>query len=81
MGLPESILFQGGGGGGMVMGGNSAGAAGAAAAVEAPKVKEVFDIKLKAVSQAAKIKVIKEVRTITGLGLKEVNSPALVFID
>ena len=40
-------------------------------AVEAPKEKEAFDIKLGAVDAKAKIKIIKEVRAITGLGLKE----------
>lgn len=59
---------MGGGGGG---GGNDAAAA-PAAAVEPVKEKEIFDIKLAAVDQKNKIKVIKEVRTITNLGLKEV---------
>ena len=36
------------------------------------KEKEAFDLKIKAVDAKAKIKVIKEVRVITGLGLKEV---------
>ena len=40
-------------------------------AAEAPKEKEAFDIKLGAVDAKAKIKIIKEVRVITGLGLKE----------
>jgi hypothetical protein len=42
-------------------------------AAEPVKVKEIFDVKLKAVDAKAKIKVIKEIRTITGLGLKEVS--------
>ena len=46
-------------------------AAPAAAAAEPVKAKEFFDLKLGAVSATAKIKIIKEVRTITGLGLKE----------
>lgn len=50
--------------------GKSAGGAGEAAA-EAPKEKDSFSIKMAAVDAKAKIKVIKEVRTITGLGLKE----------
>ena len=37
------------------------------------KEKEAFDLKLMEVPAAAKIKVIKEVRAITGLGLKEVS--------
>jgi len=37
------------------------------------KVKDIFDIKLTEVDAKAKIKIIKEVRAITGLGLKEVR--------
>ena len=48
--------------------GGTGGAAGAA------QEKLTFDIKIGAVDQKAKIKVIKEVRGITGLGLKEVCS-------
>ena len=44
----------------------------AVAAPEAVKEKEFFDVKLGAVDAKAKIKIIKEVRTITNLGLKEV---------
>jgi large subunit ribosomal protein L7/L12 len=36
-------------------------------------VKEAFDLKLTEVPAAAKIKIIKEIRAITGLGLKEVR--------
>jgi large subunit ribosomal protein L7/L12 len=39
---------------------------------EPVKEKEAFDIKIGAVDAKAKIKIIKEVRAITGLGLKEV---------
>jgi large subunit ribosomal protein L7/L12 len=54
----------------MMMGGPAAAAA--PAAEEAPKVeKDIFDVKLDSFDAAAKIKVIKEVRAITGLGLKE----------
>lgn len=35
------------------------------------KEKDAFNIKLGAVDQKVKIKIIKEVRAITGLGLKE----------
>lgn len=58
-------------------GGGSGGAGGAAAAPveeaapEPVKEKTEFDIKLTVVGASAKIKVIKEVRAITGLGLKE----------
>ena len=47
----------------------------APAEAAAPKAaeKDSFDLKLGAVDAKAKIKVIKEVRAITGLGLKEVS--------
>ncbi len=64
--------------------GGSGGGAGAAAAEEAVaepvKEKEAFDIKISAAVDAkAKIKVIKEVRAITGLGLKEVIDDDLLM--
>ena len=52
----------------------AAGAAtgGDAAAADAPKAEKTeFDLKLESFNAADKLKVIKEVRTITGLGLKE----------
>ena len=49
-----------------------AGAAAAAPVEEKKEEKTSFDIKLTTVSATSKIKVIKEVRAITGLGLKEV---------
>jgi len=60
-------------------------AAGAAPAAAAPPAaaaaKSEFDVKLDAFDAASKIKIIKEVRAVTGLGLKEakdlVSSPAL----
>ncbi len=58
----EPAAGGGGGGGG--------GAAAPAAAAEAPEVKTTFDVVLKAAGDK-KIQVIKEVRTATGLGLKE----------
>lgn len=50
-----------------------AAAPGAAPAAEEPKAEEKteFDVKLAGFDAAAKIKVIKEVRVITSLGLKE----------
>ena len=45
----------------------------AAAPPEPPKVKEFFDLKLVSYDAKAKIKIIKEVRTVTSLGLKEVS--------
>ena len=69
------MLYSRIGGGG---GGGGGGAAPAAAAEpEEVKVKDIFDIKLGAVDAKSKIKIIKEVRTITGLGLKEVSSSTL----
>ena len=58
-------------------------AASAAPAAEDPKAEEKteFDVKLAGFDAAAKIKVIKEVRSITALGLKEAKelvSPLLL---
>lgn len=55
--------------GGAAAAGPDAGAP--AAAAEPVKEKEAFDLKLKLVDAKVKIKVIKEIRVITGLGLKE----------
>lgn len=60
---------MGGGGGAPRVAAAGAGSAAAAAPV---KEKEAFDLKLTEVDAKAKIKIIKEVRAITGLGLKEV---------
>ena len=46
-------------------------AGGAAAAEEVAEEKTIFDLKLVGFDAKAKIKVIKEVRSIAGLGLKE----------
>ena len=53
-------------------------AASAALAAEEPKAEEKteFDVKLAGFDAAAKIKVIKEVRSITALGLKEAKELA-----
>lgn len=57
----------------------AAGAATAPAADEAPAAeKTTFNVKLASFDAASKIKVIKEIRAITGLGLKEVSSLHLV---
>ena len=66
MGLPKNFMFNTGGVSSDVM--NAA----TAAAAEPVKEKEAFDVKLIEVDAKAKIKIIKEVRQITGLGLKEV---------
>jgi len=72
-GLSDADLQGGGGGGGgMMMAPAAAAPAGdAAPAAEAVEEKEYFDIKLTGFDAKAKIKVIKEVRALTGLGLKE----------
>jgi large subunit ribosomal protein L7/L12 len=58
-----------GGGGGQMSGGGAE-----EAEEKAPEVvKDVFEVKLKAFDPKSKIKIIKEVRAITGLGLKEVG--------
>ena len=54
-------------------------AAAEAAAAEPPKVKDTFDLKLVSFNAAGKIKVIKEVRTVTNLGLKEVNYKYIAY--
>ncbi|KAM3683352.1 hypothetical protein ACJW31_12G140700 [Castanea mollissima] len=56
---------------GMVPGGLKGKGGGAAKKVEEKAEKTVFDVKLEGFDAAAKIKVIKEVRTFTDLGLKE----------
>lgn len=53
-----------------MMGGGS-GASGATEAAEEVEVKTSFDLKLTGFDAKAKIKVIKEIRSITGLGLKD----------
>jgi large subunit ribosomal protein L7/L12 len=49
-----------------------------AVAAEPVKEKEFFDIKLTVVDPKSKIKIIKEVRALTGLGLKEVSAYYIV---
>jgi len=68
LGITSAMMMPAGGGGG-------GGAAAAAAAPEeeapAPAEKTHFTIKLESFDAASKIKLIKEVRALTGLGLKE----------
>ncbi|KAL9375334.1 hypothetical protein Peur_032213 [Populus x canadensis] len=56
---------------GMDLGSQGGEAAAGAAKVEEKKEKTAFDVKLEKFDAAAKIKVIKEVRAFTNLGLKE----------
>mmetsp|Transcript_58277 Transcript_58277/g.142480 ORF Transcript_58277/g.142480 Transcript_58277/m.142480 type:complete len:343 (+) Transcript_58277:151-1179(+) len=60
-----------GGGGAGAGTGTNASAGGDGEAGEAAEEKTIFDLKLVGFDSKAKIKVIKEVRTIAGLGLKE----------
>ena len=72
MGITDDMVFtklSGGGGGGGGGGGNVE----EAVVAEPVKEKEAFDIKLTVVDPKSKIKIIKEVRALTGLGLKEVS--------
>ena len=59
----------------------SAAAAAVAEVVEPVKEKDAFDIKLTVVDPKSKIKIIKEVRALTGLGLKEVRPSFLCHYD
>ena len=66
--------MMGGGGGGGAPAAGAAPAGGeevAEAKEEAPKEKTHYDVELTAFDAASKIKVIKEVRSLLGLGLKE----------
>ncbi|KAI0492997.1 uncharacterized protein LOC110098785 [Dendrobium catenatum] len=60
---------------GMVVGGlpgtNKSSSGGAASAAEVKAEKTAFDLKLESFDPASKIKIIKEVRSFTDLGLKE----------
>mmetsp|Transcript_2942 Transcript_2942/g.4461 ORF Transcript_2942/g.4461 Transcript_2942/m.4461 type:complete len:203 (-) Transcript_2942:59-667(-) len=69
MGISDSELVKKVGGGNVNLDAASTSAAAPEAAPEA--VKDTFDVKLNGFDAKAKIKIIKEVRGITGLGLKE----------
>jgi len=75
MGLQKNFMFKSGGGDNDLMN-----AATTKAAAEPVKEKEFFDLKLNEVDAKAKIKIIKEVRAITNLGLKEVGMFVIVII-
>lgn len=70
IGWKETERRQSGGGGGGLAGKTAPGG-GAAGEAEAAEEKTIFDLKLVGFDAKKKIKVIKEVRTIGGLGLKE----------
>ncbi|KAF8769639.1 hypothetical protein HU200_006238 [Digitaria exilis] len=63
---PQAISGQG-----FSFGSQGGSGAGAAKAEEKKAEKTVFDVKLEKFDAAAKIKIIKEIRTFTDLGLKE----------
>jgi len=70
LGYSDEVFANFLGGGGQAADGGSAGG-GAAADTAVKEEKTTFDIKIGLVDAKVKIKVIKEVRSITGLGLKE----------
>lgn len=69
LGISDAELMRGGGGGDLPMPGAGGGDAGGGAA--AAEEKTSFDVQLKGFDAKSKIKIIKEVRAATGLGLKE----------
>ena len=71
LGVPMGGPAYGGGYGGPAPAVPAAAAPAAAAAAPAVEEKTEFDVKLTAFEAASKIKVIKEVRAMTELGLKE----------
>ncbi|KAL4353021.1 hypothetical protein GQ457_06G039950 [Hibiscus cannabinus] len=66
-----AMMMPGMGFGGAMKGAGKGGAAGPGKGEEKKEEKMVFDVKLEGFDAAAKIKVIKEVRGFTDLGLKE----------
>ena len=65
------MMGGGMGGGAPAAGGQAAAADAAPAEEEAPKEKTHYDVELTEFDAASKIKLIKEVRALLGLGLKE----------
>ena len=70
LGVSDALLMGGGGGGNV---GAAAASGESAAPVEEVKEQTEFAVKLVSFDAKAKIKVIKEVRAIAELGLKEVS--------
>jgi len=62
---------MGGGGAAPAQGGSGEKAAAVDAAPEVPKEKTHYDVELSGFEASGKIKIIKEVRSMLGLGLKE----------
>lgn len=72
LGIDNNQVGYGGGGRGAGSGSNGGeSVAGSNVSEGEVKVKDAFDVKLNAFDAKAKIKIIKEVRAVTGLGLKE----------
>eukprot|EP00271_Cylindrocystis_brebissonii_P004347 TRINITY_DN15995_c0_g1_i1.p1 TRINITY_DN15995_c0_g1~~TRINITY_DN15995_c0_g1_i1.p1 ORF type:complete len:213 (+),score=28.99 TRINITY_DN15995_c0_g1_i1:351-989(+) len=72
LGMPElSPMGMGGGMPMMAGGGGQPGGGAAEPAAEKKEEKTIFDVKLEKFDTASKLKIIKEVRAITALGLKE----------
>ena len=69
----EGLLTEFTSRGGGVGGGGAAAVEAEPEVVEPVKEREAWDIKLTVVDPKVKIKIIKEVRALTGLGLKEVS--------
>lgn len=67
LGIDAAQMSYGGGGGG----GGASAAGGDAAPAEEVKEKDTFDVKLAAFDAKSKLKIIKEVRAVTDLSLKE----------
>ena len=65
-----------GGGGRSTAAGDDEGSAKEAKPAEAAKPKEAWDLRLNSYESTSKIKIIKEIRTMTGLGLKEAKEMA-----
>ena len=79
VGISDTMLegFFGGGGGPRAAAPAGDGAGGEAAAdAEPAKPKEAWDLKLVSFDASSKIKIIKEIRTMTALGLKEAKEMA-----
>ena len=76
MGISDEVFYAEMSGGGVSSGGGGGGGGGGGdsdgAEVEEKKEKTAFNVKVKSFDSSSKIKMIKAVRAITGLGLKEV---------
>lgn len=76
LGVPDQPMMPMG----MAMAAPAGGAPAASPAAEPAEEKTSFTVKLESFDAAAKIKVIKEVRAVTGLGLKEAKELVSPFL-